>query len=426
MNSIHDPIDALDQDDLNRQRIALVILQKIVSDDCPSAIGVYGTWGTGKTSVLRLIERLYPSHLVFPKKLFFHKVEAWAYETAGSLVTPIAVQLLHLLKDTNKSKEFWPVIKQSLQIAGLTVGKTILDVGLNRVGTSLDKFDENYKQVVDDASKINILTGLVDEISKTRNQFTSLVQEICKAQDCDRLVIFIDDLDRCAPENVVKLLESVKNFFSVEQCVWVFAMDSYVVASYIDKKYDGTRMDGNCYLDKIIPEQYHIPSPFSDDLPGLQKLMDRAFSPFNDNMPARWKEYARTPHVLVPRRLIKSARKYVEIKRLQTNSGIGSAANDTVFALILLYHSWPDFYRYLTTDDEKYIKGVLKHFASSDMQQNFGSINFPLPENFQKNEDLHYFLQLAFIKPLKTIDDVQQSAAEMMRAMTYLRQVGLP
>lgn len=426
MNSIHDPIDTLDQDDLNRQRIAFVILQKIVSDDCPSAIGVYGTWGTGKTSVLRLIERLYPSQFAFPKKIFFHTLEAWCYEAAGNLVVPIAVQLLSLLKKSSTREKFWPIIKQSMQIAGLTVGKTILDAALEKVGTSLEKIDEHYEQVLNEAHKINILEQYVDEISETKKQFASLVKEICKAKKCDRLVIFVDDLDRCAPENVVTLLESVKNFFSVEQCVWVFAMDSYVVASYIDKKYDGTRMDGNCYLDKIIPEQYHIPSPFSDDLPGLQKLMDRAFSPFNDNMPARWKEYARTPHVLVPRRLIKSARKYVEIKQLQTNSGIGSSSNDMVFALILLYHSWPDFYRYLTTDDEKYIKGVLKHFASSDMQQNFGTINFPLPEIFQKNEDLYYFLQLAFIKQLKTIDEVQQSATEMIRAMTYLRQVGLP
>jgi len=458
MDSIHDPILSiavreelkrqalagvsehrlgLSYDVLNRQALAEVVWKRLGEKYCPKAIGLYGSWGTGKTSLLNLIEFFnQTSGEALPVSIHIERIEAWSYESVGSLVTPIVTALIGLLPQEKRTAGFRKSIQKILLVTTLTAGKIALDAALSKFfSTSTDEVKDAVKNVsdklvetareTDDNKKLDELTDLVDTVAKTRQEFQVLVNMILHAKERKRLAIFVDDLDRCSPENVVALLESVKNFFSVDNCVWVFAMDSGVVASYIDKKYEDTRMDGNSYLDKIIPEQYHIPSPFSYDLGGLEKLLDKIFSPLG-NVPARWKEYARSPQVLVPRRLIKSASKFAEINRLK-NLAVGpGASNDTVFALILLYHAWPKFYQYLTTDDENYVKGVLKHFAPQEMVELFGSISLPLPEEFGKLEDLQYFLQRAFLKDKQTSKDFSALAGEIVNAMAYLRQVGLP
>jgi hypothetical protein len=423
MSSIHDPIlgTVESEDVLNRRALAEVVWRRLGEKDCPSAIGLYGSWGTGKTSLLNLIKHFNrTTGDALPISVYIEPIEAWCYESSGSLVVPVVTRLFSLLgKNQSKQKQVWESLQKILLTVGLTSTKIAMNTLLAQVDSSTDDISQSMEKIYGG------LSSRVDTIRNTRDEFSKLVKEICDALGQQRLAIFIDDLDRCSPENVVTLLESVKNFFSVDGCVWVFAMDSGVVASYIDRKYDGTRMDGNSYLDKIIPEQYHIPSPFSYDFEGLEKLLDKVFSPLG-KAPAYWKDYAKTPQVLVPRRLLKSATKFVEVNRLR-NLAVGpGATDDVVFALILLYHAWPKFYQYFTIDDEKYVKGVLKYFAPADMVELFGNINLPLPEEFQKLEDLQYFLQLAFIKNKKTSEEISIEAGEIVHAMAYLRQVGLP
>lgn len=428
---------AFDYDLLSRQALAKVVWRRLGGKDCPKAIGLYGSWGTGKTSMLNLIEFFNESTgETIPISVHIERIEAWSYESVGSLITPIITRLMGLIPREENTIKIRKGVKKILLVTTLTAAKIALNAALSRaLSTSVEEIKDAVKDVsgtlaesaeqLSDIKKIDDIADLVDTIAKTRDEFQALVNEILRAKACNRLVIFVDDLDRCSPENVVTLLESVKNFFSVDGCVWVFAMDSGVVASYIDKKYEGTKMDGNSYLDKIIPEQYHIPSPFNYDFEGLDKLLNKVLRPAG-NIPTRWKEYARSPQVLVPRRLIKSACKFVEVSQL-SNVAIGPGASvDTVFALILLYHAWPKFYQYFTTDDEKYVKGILKHFAPQDMLESFGSINLPLANEFQKHEDLQYFMQLAFLKDKKTKDEISTIAGEMKNAMAYLRQVGLP
>ena len=56
--TIHDPIINEEQDILNRKSIAKKILERLKNYDCPPVLGLYGGWGTGKTSVLNLLEEI--------------------------------------------------------------------------------------------------------------------------------------------------------------------------------------------------------------------------------------------------------------------------------------------------------------------------------------------------------------------------------
>jgi hypothetical protein len=208
-------------------------------------------------------------------------------------------------------------------------------------------------------------------------------------------------------------------------------MDSDVIASYINHKYEGTSVDGYSYLDKIIPEQYHIsPSSLRQDRESLNRFVNLMASDLPMGIPFDWESYAQIPRVLAPRRLLKTARKFAEFRTCVSVS----VPDNLIFALILLYHSWPDFYERLSSDSNEHIGGILMNFAekSTELQNqetrqtSFAWENFPLiplHKKYTENSDLTYFLREAFL-------DVDTDASETVRnlkfAITALRQIGLP
>ena len=83
-----------------------------------------------------------------------------------------------------------------------------------------------------------------------------------RKQDADyRIVIFIDDLDRCDPEKALEVLESIKSFFDIEGIIYVIGMDSETINSLIKKKYgEEYAIKGLDYLQKIVQLPFQIPT----------------------------------------------------------------------------------------------------------------------------------------------------------------------
>lgn len=88
------------------------------------------------------------------------------------------------------------------------------------------------------------------------------------AKHSDRkLVIFIDDLDRCMPDTALKLLEGIKIYLNLKNCVVVFGMDQRQIESSLRKALslkDGSNdVDHHAreYLEKICQDIYHLPLP---------------------------------------------------------------------------------------------------------------------------------------------------------------------
>lgn len=98
-----------------------------------------------------------------------------------------------------------------------------------------------------------------------------------------KLVIFIDDLDRCHPEAALKLLEGIKVYLNLNNCVIVFAIDQRQIERALNKAFD-IKDDTDShhareYLEKICQDIYHLPLPNSqrkadylDELLGLLDL----------------------------------------------------------------------------------------------------------------------------------------------------------
>lgn len=414
---IHAPIEHKDEDILGRFSLAERIYSRLCGDNCPQAIGVYGGWGTGKTSLLKLLLEIHDK--VKTPLLQIEYIDAWQYENSGDLFVPIIVKLMSRKAAVNPDMATY---LKRVALAALYMGTDLL---LRKL-TGLDFGDvKAYKDNIEtkEGNHVTLLTweDLADTVEETNRAMEELVGKINQGIKTAKITFLIDNLDRCSPENTVRLLESVKNFLSVPGCVWVFAMDSGVVASYINRKYEGTTMDGNSYLDKIIPEQYHLsffPEESDSRIYDLVRSATGRELTLND-----WKRLPLIPSVMVPRRLKKSTVKFAEYFDGERTDG----DRDTIFLLCLLYHSWPDFYERLSSSSIQHVGRILANFfqkkKSQDNSARWGEyVPLPLDKKFIENQDLTYFLQTAF--PTNILGT--EVAGEIHRAMDGLRQIGLP
>ncbi|HET6594279.1 MAG TPA: P-loop NTPase fold protein [Anaerolineales bacterium] len=420
MFTIHDPITDEEQDILERRYLAARIFNRLTDDACPGVIGIYGGWGTGKTSLLHLIQQKWKNS--GDKTIQIEYIDAWNYEGSATLFVPVIVRTMSKrVSLVPEWSEYFARISRMALYLGSDVVLRALTGGINL--DDLNKYKADMAATGLNPVSLLDWEELTDKVAETQTTFQKLIQKTNQKEKSKRVIFLIDNLDRCSPENAVALLESIKNFLAIDGCTWIFAMDSGVIASYINRKYEGTTMDGNSYLDKIIPEQYHLSFFPNENDSRIYKLIRSATG--GELTLSDWKRLPLIPYVIVPRRLKKSAVRFAECF-----SGLDprTAEPDVVFLLSLLYHTWPEFYSRLSSTSLKHVGGILAHFFNNEKPEDRGGqwgnySPLPLDNKFFDNQDLIQFLQTAFpnakAEPEKVVNSIKN-------AMSALRQVGLP
>ena len=107
-------------------------------------------------------------------------------------------------------------------------------------------------------------------LAQFKEDFSSIV-EAATSEGKWPLIIFIDDLDRCAPSKAVEIIEAINLLLDVRYCVFVMGMDMDTVAGSIEAKYQelltylgtiaspGELNLGQRFLEKIIQITFHLP-----------------------------------------------------------------------------------------------------------------------------------------------------------------------
>ncbi|MBI5512029.1 MAG: hypothetical protein HY903_24995 [Deltaproteobacteria bacterium] len=185
--------------------------------------------------------------------------------------------------------------------------------------------------------------GWIDQIDSFRQRFGEALKSALGGR---RMVVFVDDLDRCTPHNVIFLLETIKNFLSVDSIVFMVAMDKEVVKETIDNYYRYRRNFGNLYLEKVFPYEFS----FRYDEHRYHDLIDDALTEFFPN-----KEHADklkdTFKILPynPRRLKAILKKLF----FQAQYYRGTTDDYERFLTIVLATYFPDFFDALCSLDER-------------------------------------------------------------------------
>lgn len=242
--------DPFKNDFLNYKDSVVNLCELIEQITPPFTLGVYGEWGSGKTSFMKMLEAQMKVSACFETFWF----DAWEYENEASLLLPL---LSRLAKTTKRQKSAFNSLRRVA--TGVLLAGTDALVKKSTAGLlSLKGIQENYELYEKEVS--DYYERWIDEIDKLKRDFSKVVGKI--AGDKKALVIFIDDLDRCLPENVVKLIENIKHFLSIRgnRCIFILGVDKHVLEKGIEARYGTNLISGNEYLRKIINLSFDVPA----------------------------------------------------------------------------------------------------------------------------------------------------------------------
>ena len=211
----------------------------------PMTISIQGDWGSGKTSMMNMIKEKI-SDTVYP--IWFNTWQFSQFDMGNSLVFSMMEVLLDKLGCEPKM-----ITKVMSGLAGFA-RKAVKVVTDTAVGGAV-------ADTVEEALTPESSTNYAREIIELKDKFQNAVDEKIKKENKNRVVVFVDDLDRLQPEKAVELLEVLKLFLECKDCVFVIAVDYDVVTRGIRQKYglDVSEEKGKSFFDKIIQLPFKVP-----------------------------------------------------------------------------------------------------------------------------------------------------------------------
>ena len=228
----------------------------IKKTDTPMTIGVQGEWGSGKTSLLNQIwnklEESNDEHVDDENYLQIW-VNSWEHSLLCSpeeCLLKIVNEIIQALLEADVDKSKKDKVKEGVQS---------LMKGALRIGSSLAAGNAGA-QAVD-----SIFLSEANTIKELRKQLHSLVEEIkeLESNPYQRVVVYVDDLDRIDPEDAVSILELLKNIFNIKDCVFVLAIDYQVVVKGLKEKFGEPTPENEwefrSFFDKIIQLPFSMP-----------------------------------------------------------------------------------------------------------------------------------------------------------------------
>ncbi|KYP15938.1 P-loop NTPase fold protein, partial [Flavihumibacter sp. CACIAM 22H1] len=284
-------------EDLLGFKIHADLLVDVINDDkvLPVTIGVFGDWGSGKSSILKIVEQeltggaedgFNDGTLV----LYFNGWVFEGYDDAKAALLESIIERFDKHKTLgNKVKDKTAKLLKSvkwMRLLGLSFKKVIIPGAAAYLtgGASLLPFLVNEFSQLKTEDLAEKLKGdeaedfLKDIIKKNEDEEVTVVREfrddfkeMIDKSEIRKLVVIIDDLDRCTPERLIENLEAIKLFLNVEKTAFVIGADPRIVRHAIEHRYKTDSIENaddpnsrnkrivSDYLEKLIQIPYYMP-----------------------------------------------------------------------------------------------------------------------------------------------------------------------
>lgn len=256
------------------------LIKTIVTDNSnlPVTVGLFGDWGSGKSSILKILKNGLSSAESKKKHLVIH-FDSWIFEGYEDAKTAILTAIIDELASNAtlgarvkgealsllKRVRWMKIAKIGIQAAAsIALSNPLPLVG----GMLLTK-----GEAADNVSPNGFLSDLIDpengtayDVRKFREEFGSLLEKT----GLDSLIVLVDDLDRCSPERIIENLEAIKLFLNVPGMAFVIAADRRIVEDAIRVRYANFLSSATLgagerqaivvdYLEKLIQIPYTLP-----------------------------------------------------------------------------------------------------------------------------------------------------------------------
>lgn len=249
----------------------------------PVTVGLFGDWGGGKSSVLKMLQRDLDGNDEFAVIYF----NSWVFEGYEDAKCAILTTLLTELRDHRNlgniigdevkallKRVNWMKFLKVSASAGLAY-LTANPLPLLMAGKSIQSektLDEEDGEAAGKGScdqQLGSLLNTTQEAVQNVRTFRLDFQKLIDKTQLKAVVILIDDLDRCSPERFIDNLEAIKLFLNVDRTAFVVATDRRIVENAIRIRYselftrerDAATADSlvTDYLEKLIQVPYTLP-----------------------------------------------------------------------------------------------------------------------------------------------------------------------
>jgi hypothetical protein len=266
-------------DDLGRREFGLSVIKLVRGLEQPFSIALQADWGGGKTTLLERIrhELSNREHAIVAARF-----DAWANEQGGDPLVgftsaiagalsdyipnnrsdPLSQQAGKLLRKTAQIlKKVAPVVGPAIAAGTAAVAAGVVDDATLAAGEAgargaLDAMDASQKQSTPEELSARFREQLDTTVRAVR---TELPGGGCK------LLVIVDELDRCRPDYAIRVLERIKHFFQVPGVVFLLASDQGYLESAVKSVY-GATIGAERYLRRFIEFELRVPSPSASAL----------------------------------------------------------------------------------------------------------------------------------------------------------------
>ncbi len=250
------------EDGLDFDVYARIISWAVRNTPSPFSVGLFGPWGAGKTSLMRMIKKQIDGFKTGKNITIWFN--AWKH---GEDPSPVAALIAHIIDQVEEHKNFpsnlFEEFKKGLEAvaSGISI-TTNMNVNFGLIDTKLEG-KVSGKDINDTLDKLNERSfKLEDSLYNAYKALDEVSKKVAKKKV--KIVLFIDDLDRCLPESALKILESIKLIFNQPSFSFVVGMSKTIIEKFLESRYDGKisveDINGQEYLDKIIQLPFNIPS----------------------------------------------------------------------------------------------------------------------------------------------------------------------
>lgn len=233
-----------------------------VEDGC--AIALDGNWGSGKTFFIKQVKMVLDAHNGFiarDEDVYMDDIVAVRNQHYGEKTFSLQPQVCVYYDAWENDSDDDPVMSLVYTILNsIETEFSFKNTDYIKAGASIMEFfsGKNWGQLIENLKGTSPLDAL-----KAHKDIETLVGEFLDAlipEKGNRLVVFIDELDRCKPSYAVRLLERVKHYFSNENITFVFSVNTNELQHTIKKHY-GDGFDGSRYLDRFFDLRVTLPPP---------------------------------------------------------------------------------------------------------------------------------------------------------------------
>jgi hypothetical protein len=356
-----------EDDDLDRWRFAAEIVEVILAtpSDWSARMGVFGKWGDGKSTVLRFAEQMLTEkgNIVF----WFNP---WAVRNWEDLWDDFGSSLLEALSAAHiPFDDSWK--------------KAVKDSGKWLESKGLGQLTEAAASLV---GKDKIAATAFRILGRWLKYDGPQIRAIREKLGDKRVVVLIDDLDRCAPELLPRLLMSLREILDLPGFTFLLAFDDEIVARALTSA-NPAWMEGSNFLEKILDFRYHLPAITEKQ---KERFVRRAMSKFCPFVPPESTSEIQDLLPDNPRKLKSLIRSLASLQPQVARHGVDELNwVDMWLAQMLRHESYPFFELLLKGDTLEEVAGYL-HSVKRKFSKH--------KETQDENKELELLVQRAGIK----------------------------